>query len=281
MLYSSNYKKEIEGRLDLKPKSAGKQIRILCPFHADSDPSLFINFSKRSWYCFGCEKGGNLNFLLKKLGIISNYKSGTYVEVGRNKKIKVEKVNQEIRDYFTKVRKFDEVSYRRILKEFEIKRTWLGSTAIYFPVWDFEGKYIGNLRRKLTEKQYYLSKGFKGERYMYGEWLNKEPDYMILVEGVFDLFKVWVSGYNCLAVLGLSGDALKLARIVSNNAKSIRKIILFFDSDVPEKVFDEWSYYGENFGLEMLRAKIDKGDPGDMKIVEIKELLNKFTELCT
>ena len=39
-------------------------VMICCPFHADEDPSLSIDYERKSWYCFGCEKHGDtLQFL--------------------------------------------------------------------------------------------------------------------------------------------------------------------------------------------------------------------------
>lgn len=34
--------------------------KIICPFHEDSKPSLHIYQKTNSWYCFGCQQGGNV-----------------------------------------------------------------------------------------------------------------------------------------------------------------------------------------------------------------------------
>ena len=40
--------------------------KIICPFHADKNPSLMINLQSGDWFCFGCQEGGNaLDFVLK------------------------------------------------------------------------------------------------------------------------------------------------------------------------------------------------------------------------
>lgn len=47
-------------------KDRMNSIMICCPFHSDDDPSLSINFERRSWHCFGCERGGDtLQFLVE------------------------------------------------------------------------------------------------------------------------------------------------------------------------------------------------------------------------
>ncbi|MDZ7265548.1 MAG: DNA primase, partial [candidate division KSB1 bacterium] len=47
-------------------KKAGKGFVGLCPFHADSSPSFHVNPASQLYYCFGCQKGGNIfNFLME------------------------------------------------------------------------------------------------------------------------------------------------------------------------------------------------------------------------
>lgn len=40
---------------------------VLCPFHADKNPSLKINEEKNLWYCFGCNEGGDIFSFTEKL----------------------------------------------------------------------------------------------------------------------------------------------------------------------------------------------------------------------
>jgi DNA primase len=47
-------------------KKAGKGFQGLCPFHTDSSPSFHVNPNTQLYYCFGCQKGGNVyNFLME------------------------------------------------------------------------------------------------------------------------------------------------------------------------------------------------------------------------
>ena len=44
----------------------------LCPFHEEVTPSFVVNKNKQSFFCFGCETGGNVDtFLIKMLQKIS------------------------------------------------------------------------------------------------------------------------------------------------------------------------------------------------------------------
>ena len=44
----------------LVPKGKGEQVKILCPFHDDVEPSCSVNFERRVYHCFGCQAAGNV-----------------------------------------------------------------------------------------------------------------------------------------------------------------------------------------------------------------------------
>lgn len=41
-----------------KLRRAGRQFVGLCPFHQERNPSFYVD--SRRWYCFGCQRGGDL-----------------------------------------------------------------------------------------------------------------------------------------------------------------------------------------------------------------------------
>lgn len=53
----------VECGLEFTPQNSG-EYAILCPFHADSNPSCFVNPKKRVFYCFGCQAKGALTKLV-------------------------------------------------------------------------------------------------------------------------------------------------------------------------------------------------------------------------
>lgn len=46
-----------------------QEMKIICPFHADKNPSMKVDFATGFWYCFGCQEGGKWRkFILKMEG---------------------------------------------------------------------------------------------------------------------------------------------------------------------------------------------------------------------
>lgn len=53
--------------LGLVPITAGRELKVRCPFHTDSVPSLRINPAKQTWFCDPCQIGGDVFDFVKKL----------------------------------------------------------------------------------------------------------------------------------------------------------------------------------------------------------------------
>lgn len=51
-------------------KKVGRNFVGLCPFHSEKTPSFSVNPEKGIFYCFGCQKGGNIfSFVMEREGI--------------------------------------------------------------------------------------------------------------------------------------------------------------------------------------------------------------------
>ena len=51
-------------------KRAGRNYKGLCPFHDEKTPSFNVNPDRQSYYCFGCQEGGDaFSFLMKTEGL--------------------------------------------------------------------------------------------------------------------------------------------------------------------------------------------------------------------
>lgn len=54
----------------LKLDRAGSNYKALCPFHNEKTPSFMVNPERNFWYCFGCQKGGDIfSFIMEMEGL--------------------------------------------------------------------------------------------------------------------------------------------------------------------------------------------------------------------
>ncbi len=57
----------IEEVLNIKLKRSGNKLVGSCPFHNEKTPSFYVYLKSNSFYCFGCQKGGNIINLIQIL----------------------------------------------------------------------------------------------------------------------------------------------------------------------------------------------------------------------
>jgi hypothetical protein len=55
--------------LNLQPTYRKDELKTLCPFHAETQPSCYINIEKMIYHCFGCGRAGTVISMLRDLGI--------------------------------------------------------------------------------------------------------------------------------------------------------------------------------------------------------------------
>ena len=59
-------------------KRSGSQYKGLCPFHSEKTPSFTVYPDSRSYYCFGCQSGGDA------ITFVRNIERLDYVEAVKN-----------------------------------------------------------------------------------------------------------------------------------------------------------------------------------------------------
>lgn len=109
------------------------------------------------------------------------------------------------------------------------------SRRIGIPIRDCQGRLVAVSGRAFSDSQhpkYMHSKGFHRDYYLYGEHLlTEQPGQVgILVEGFFDVIKLWQFGYdNAVAMFGSYLSKIQLEKLV----KFFSRLIVVPDGDVP------------------------------------------------
>jgi DNA primase len=113
------------------------------------------------------------------------------------------------------------------------------SNRLIIPVKDLNGKIISWQGRDITGKsfaKYLFPPGFKGAEYVYNIDAIEPESYIIICEGVFDVFGWWQAGFkNTVATFGKKISKHQLALIKSKRPKVI---YIAWDSDANWQKYD-------------------------------------------
>jgi len=89
----------------LKLEKSGTNYKALCPFHNEKTPSFMVNAERNFWYCFGCQKGGDIfSFLMEIEGLefreaLERLAERTGVELPKFQKVNPEEKSQKQKLY--------------------------------------------------------------------------------------------------------------------------------------------------------------------------------------
>lgn len=89
----------------LKLEKAGTNYKALCPFHNEKTPSFMVNAERNFWYCFGCQKGGDIfSFLMEIEGLefreaLERLAERTGVDLPKFQKVNPEEKSQKQKLY--------------------------------------------------------------------------------------------------------------------------------------------------------------------------------------
>lgn len=297
---------------NLLPENGSK---IVCPFHADENPSLLLNFEEGTWYCFGCQKRGDAaafvkymnpgyNDLMaykKMLKIIRSDKQECIVPKGVIiRKRKSKSLSYVIAyDYYHGLKSqnwksdsnsVDEREYLGIkkymigrgftpdvLNKVKAKLTYNVSYPIIFPMLD-NGKFKGWVCRA-------TSKAIEAKRkYLYNEGFSRrdtlvgeygKKDYVFVVEGFMDRLKFLQYGEE--NVVAILGWKMSKEQEQKLKKAGIVHVISALDNDEAGKRGTR--YLSTIF--QTTRFCYLKGikDPGEMTEEKFRKMYNKTMKI--
>lgn len=243
----------------------GQQYKICCPFHNEKTPSFYYTPSTGLYNCFGCSVKGKV---WGSTGSIDWQQEESLLDM--TKEIETESLPEGFCQCFVGNRKVFIPQYllNRGVDEEIIKKFGLGyvlaDRKIVIPLWQ-KGKYYGWDSRNWVTGNKGLSKGAKKKEFLYGydECLNnineQNGNKIIIVEGVFDYYRIYQSGYSCVALVGksISDDQVQLLRCLYGFRKDI-SIYIMIDPDCSKY---DWNAILDKLGIdfEIHRCKLPAG----------------------
>lgn len=280
---------------------------IVCPFHEDINPSMRIDLSDGSFYCFGCEVQGNaLDFVQKAVPEVNPLQSTVLLEqIVRSHEVrhiqykarKKRRINNkqsliEAHDYYYGLKTVDwkkpeteeekqilEYMYNRgfdamALNKAHCKANCNVAYPFVFPILDngiFKG-WVARTMNKHTEKKrkYLYNEGFYKRDTLCGTY--EENSIVFLCEGFFDYLALKARGRikNVVALLGWHISDEQTNKL---KQKGVKVVISALDND---KCGERGTEYLKRF-FQVVRFEIpdDKKDTGDMTAGEIRRSAKK------
>lgn len=232
MEYFKNYFKDV----DFDTPSANGEVKVVCPFHDDSDPSMHINTEKSLYNCFVCGAGGTEIDFISKIEEInmgdahalhSEIQTSPYSDwdlIQYPNLISDQMFLQKVYDMGLSDKTIDVLKLG--LEEIE------GHKVLAFPVF-FKGALV-DVRRYNFDKSVLpkllanpSSRPKNGHVIPYDTWVLDDRDTYIM-EGEKDMAIARELGLNAIT---LTGGAKSLPNKFVINAFKNRNIIICYDND--------------------------------------------------
>ena len=287
------------------------QVKIVCPFHDDANPSMVANLDDGTFYCFGCGASGNaydfvklanskLNgiqccVLLEKI-VRSNKVKNIQVKLRKHKKKDNKKATDEAYTYYYGLHGTDwnrpkteeelkVVEYMgkrgfnaRALNIGRCKASYSMSYPVLFPILDngdFKGWVGRTMDKKVEQRRKYLyNEGFRKRDTLCGNYAENSVVY--ICEGFMDYLAIRTRGHikNVVAILGwhISDEQTKKLK-----DKGITTVISALDND---ECGIKGTEYLKRF-FNVIRFQYPEGikDCGEMDEKQIKKCIRETRKM--
>jgi len=258
--------------IEYKLISSSNRIRLRClnPDHVDTNPSMII-YQDGHYYCFGCGMHGKVSDLFKikyklpdKFDMLKPVKK---INIDNNIKIKEIKMPSDLKDINVPVRGIS----IETLRKFRVKLTKSGN--IFIPIL-FDGKPVGYAIRYphswIFSKEKTINE-MHFSQYLYPFSIRAKT--VAIVEGLFDMLKMWDWGFPAFCSFGTHWTRTKTLTLLRNCPQ---RIILMFDNDnAGQKIQNELTRRFKN-SFEVIPLNIDK-DPDEW--LELPRNIRKLLKL--
>ncbi len=273
--------------IEYKKTNNPSEILISCTsgLHNDTNPSLSYNLDKNLFHCWSCGFGGGASKFLESIGEV------TRLPVDSKQPYRISKLKDKIR-HIIEVDDIKLPSERHIFKQ-QFKgisaKTMMEFNAfttqhlqlqnyICIPVYQFgKLKFIEGRKYKDNNHQpkyYRRPANAKTNNILFPLDKIKNTNYLIFVEGIFDMLNMWQLGYkNTVCLFGASNFNKTKLELVDRIG--VTKVDIMMDPDTAgtiaaEKISNQLDT--RNIQSRIIKLPLGR-DPGDLNKEEIKEIL--------
>lgn len=240
------------------------QIRMECPFrdkHPDGSGrmSFFVSPDKNAYHCFSCKSHGNLIRLLTTVFKVNYFEAASMVNFVEYKK-EAKEFDLDVMWDMNKIpHEFRKRGFsKETLKYFKVGTADNGDIIIpYYRNFSDYNSLVGYQRRIYGKDRIVInSKGFQKNSYLYN--LDTSFDYVIIVEGQSDVWRVYQHGYNACALMGSSISDWQVEKL-----STFKKVYLALDNDEAGRRGTELCYAKLKNHTEVLLIPYTTKDPGE------------------
>lgn len=277
-------KKSTSNLLDIlsefSPQSMSNgQLRMECPFrenHEDGSGkmSFFVSPDINAYHCFSCNCHGNLVRLLTTKFKVNYFEAMTMVRLTEYKPEKKEFDLDVMWDFNTPPEEFIRRGYSKdCLKHFRVGTTESGSMLIpYYRDFNNPDELVGYQERWYSpDRRVKNSKGFDKKGYLYN--LDYSYDYVILVEGQSDAWRLYQYGYNACALMGSDISEWQIKAL-----SKFKNVYLALDNDEAGRRGTEiCNYFLKNY-CKVLLVPYTSKDPGECSQEDWKTAFEESTD---
>lgn len=237
----------IEG---LIPCSDGT-MRMACPLHGGTNPTSFTVFPDNTWFCFSCNKGGDIiNYVMESKGLcyddavqqLAEDFNLPLDEQWKKEVSLVQKLERQCKSYESHRSQVVDYLHKRGFSDEVIETYRLGynpnSHCLMIPLINNFGRMVGFTARHLddTMPKYLHSKTFEKSKFWFNFYRAKDrvrkTKRLFVVEGHLDAISLDMMGEAAIAYMGIRPSREQIGILKKNFQRFPEiEIVILIDND--------------------------------------------------